>query len=250
MAGREGRVGDDKSEPKFSEQERRAARARMDTAKEGVRSARASAPGDLYVLGMAARTLVDDPALSDKLGYASQKAMLDTELQGILGDSILRSVLYVRLIDEGGLPKPARCGPDDLLVEVPRVPDGWLSQRTFRRCSSDDLLRALDHLLKQKAPPPAPPPPAAAPAPLKPAEPPPKPAPPPSAPAAAQPASPPTAQAPAPAPVPVPVAAPAPAAAMQPAAPDPLARAGIPWRYVVLAAVLLAIALIVRRLVS
>jgi len=37
---------------------------------------------------------------------------------------------------------------------------------------------------------------------------------------------------------------------MQPAAPDPLARAGIPWRYVVLAAVLLAIALIVRRLVS
>jgi hypothetical protein len=246
MAVREGRVGDDKSEPKFSEQERREARARMDAAKEGVRSARASAPGDLYVLGMAARTLVGDPALPDKLGYASQKAMLDTELQGILGDSILRSVLYVRLIDEGGLPKPARCGPDDLLVEVPRVPDGWLSQRTFRRCSSDDLLRALDHLLKQKAPPPAPAPPAAA---LpKPADPPPKPAPPPSPPRATPPASPPPAQAPAPAPVVVPT--PAPAAAMQPAAPAPLARTGIPWRYVVLAAVLVAAALIVRRLVS
>jgi len=101
MAGREGRVGDDKSEPKFSEQERRAARARMDTAKEGVRSARASAPGDLYVLGMAARTLVDDPALSDKLGYASQKAMLDTELQGILGS--------LRPADRRG--RPTEAGP-------------------------------------------------------------------------------------------------------------------------------------------
>jgi hypothetical protein len=245
MRGREARVGDDKSEPKFSEQERREARAQIDAGKERVRTARASAPGDLYALGTAARALVEEPTLFAKLGYAHQKAMLDTELQGILGDSIIRSVLYVRLIDEGGLPKPARCGPDDLVIPVPRVPDGWLSQQTFRRCSFDDLQRALDHLLKQKAPPPPPP---AAP---KPAEAPPPPAAiapaPPPKPAAATPALAPPAPAAVPKPSPAPSAAPAPPTAIQPSAPAALARASFPWRYVGLVALLVAAGLILRR---
>jgi hypothetical protein len=249
MRGREVRVGDDKSEPQFSEQERREARARIVAGRERVRSVRASAPGDLYALGVAVRGLVEEPALPAKLAYPNQRAMLDAELQGILADSVLRAVLYVRLIDEGGLPKPARCGPDDLVISVPRVPDGWLSQQTFRRCSFDDLQRALDHLLKQKAPPPEPPKPAPAPPPQLASPPPttPRPA---AAPVALPP---PGLLAPAPpavAPVRPREAIPVPAAVVPRDAPAVVAPSRFPWRYAGLVALLVAAALIVRRCVG
>jgi hypothetical protein len=221
--------GVEKDEPAFTPEERQAARVKMDEGKARIQTAREQLKQDVYALGVAARALVEDEGLAPRLDFPSTRALLDAELPRIGADSLIRAVLYVRLVDEGGLPKPSG-GSVDIQVPVPREIDGLVLQRPFRQCSLEDLQRALARLKKAAEPPPAPappPPPVQAPAPV------------PVAVAAPPPSVRPVAAAPAPAPVAVP--APAPPVKSEPP------RSGGSWRYAAVAGLLLLGALIAWR---
>jgi len=219
--------GVEKDEPAFTPEERQAARVKMDQGKARIQTTREQARQDVYALGVAARALVEDEGLAPRLDFPNTRALLDAELPRIGADSLIRAVFYVRLVDEGGLSKPAG-GSVDIQVPVPREIDGLVLQRPFRQCSLEDLQRALSRLKKAaEPPPPPPPPPVAVVAPPPPAK--------PASPAPASLAAPPSAAATAPAPAPA-----------LPVKSEP-ARPGGAWRYAVVAGVLLLGALIAWR---